>query len=139
MKVEELKWIGKSKISKLKGATKTYATVRLGDDESIINKTAQIYRAKINGFDGFLVLLNDEMVQLSPTEVEKSLNYVELEERLNKLENMFYQLYDVVMKKETNFSGDINDEHSAGGGIRTHAGRAQWLSRPSPYHSATPA
>ena len=31
------------------------------------------------------------------------------------------------------------ENNYAGGGIRTHAGRAQWLSRPPPYHSATPA
>ncbi|RLI78296.1 hypothetical protein DRP05_07630 [Archaeoglobales archaeon] len=33
-----------------------------------------------------------------------------IEERLSKLEKMFYQLYDVVMKKETNFSGDTYEE-----------------------------
>ncbi len=30
-------------------------------------------------------------------------------------------------------------EYDAGGGIRTHAGEAHRFSRPTPYHSATPA
>lgn len=60
--------------------------------------------------------------------------FLELRPRLQILCQKSFKKFRFQQKREF-----ILSRSNAGGGIRTHAGKAQQLSRLSPYHSATPA
>ena len=107
MNVEELKWIGKSKITRLKGATQTYATIRFKDLDNL-DKTGQIYKTKIDGQEGYLIIVADEPVQSLNEKFGKvstnfkSLNYSELEKRITELEKVIKELYSFIPEKQHN-------------------------------------
>ncbi|RLI84562.1 hypothetical protein DRP07_00645 [Archaeoglobales archaeon] len=103
-----LEKVGRVKIGKSKAKEYEYPYLRLPTELSNwIGKKTFVYRVSIDGHEGIL-LGGEEFEQLLTKfaqNLDKNNEVVQqskIEERLNKLENMFYQLYDVVMKKEAN-------------------------------------
>ncbi len=135
-----MKYVGRTKVGKIKPNSNTVlAIVRLPVElKEYAGKWAHIWKVD----DDTLVIKFSNSREIEGLAgVHFGVEYwveAAVNERLIRLEMAVEELKSLIMDKTPTVTNKTNSTN-AGGGIRTHAGRAQWLSRPPPYHSATPA
>ena len=107
--IEEIKWLGKAKVTKMTSKNRVYPAVRLGTDETIIGKTVQVYQAKfLNGLRGFIILDSSEPIDLSRVQAETQVSSStgQLEQRISRLEKAVEQLTQMLSQRESSGSCD---------------------------------
>lgn len=117
LEIRDIKWIAKSKITKMTTRNKFYPMIRLGDDPTIVGKTAQVYRAKINGRDAFLVIEGEEELDGLKQKVELKgydLSNSEIKEDISEIKKAIEKLTELITENRPEINPNSEKEWARG-------------------------